>query len=131
MYLLVSRDYCSDGNAQFWPNLTRSPADGEVENISASRDSLQTTRSVEFDLPATTRSVEFDNQTTRSGDSLDFTDRYARAATRYSGKISNKMLDFFKVNTIIILLKTVVFCVNVFSDCGSMTVIDCCRYCHF
>jgi hypothetical protein len=74
--------------------LYRSPADGEVENISASRDSLQTTRSVEFDNPSTrsvefdnqtTRSVEFDNQTTRSGDSLDFNDRNGRP-TRYSGK---------------------------------------------
>jgi hypothetical protein len=72
----------------------RSPADGEVENMSASRDSLQTTRSVEFDNPSTrsvefdnqtTRSVEFDNQTTRSGDSLDFNDRNGRP-TRYSGK---------------------------------------------
>ena len=57
--------------------LCRSPADGEVENMTTSRDSLQTTRS-----------VEFDNQTTRSGESLEFvSDRYSRAPTRYSGTL--------------------------------------------
>ena len=56
----------------------RSPADGEVENnnMSASRDSLRTTRS-----------VDFDNQTTRSGESMEFiNDRHGRAHARFSGK---------------------------------------------
>lgn len=61
--------------------------------MSASRDSLQTTRSVEFDNP-TTRSVEFDNQTTRSGESLEMgNDRYSRATTRYSGIEVNPLYD--------------------------------------